>query len=322
MVTVLMSVYNSEEFLCDAIDSILNQTFSDFEFIIIDDGSKDDSINIVEKYALSDPRILFIKNPVNIGLAASLNVGILLAKGKYIARQDADDISALNRLELQTNYALKNAEVDIVGSNCFIIDIKSDTVYEDRVYGEDKNFFNKLLNREAIFPHGSAFMKKEKITECGMYDKRFYYVQDGELWLRALSCGANIFVMDKSLYYYRVTPVSSSKRKQVKTMFNKVLKMIYYEQQNADMIDYELKKVNSYLSSVTTPVEIDYMADYWKSLGNAAYLNKASLQTSLKYIAKAIKENQSILNYPKYFLLALVYCLPVNCVNFFIKNRI
>ena len=321
MVTVLMAVYNSEEFLCDAIDSILNQTFSDFEFIIIDDGSKDDSINIVEKYALSDSRILFVKNPVNIGLAGSLNIGILLARGKYIARQDADDISALNRLELQTNYALKNVEVDIVGSNCFIIDIKSDTVYEDRRYGKDKNFFNKLLNREAIFPHGSALMKKEKIIECGMYDKRFYYVQDGELWLRALSYGANIFVMDKSLYYYRVTPVSSSKRKQVKTMFNKVLKMIYFEQKSADLIDCELNKVNNYLSSFATPVEIDYMSDYWKSLGNAAYLNKASLQTSLKYIAKAIKENHSILNYPKYFLLALAYFFPVNCVNFFIKNR-
>ena len=322
LVTVLMSVFNSEDYLSEAIDSILNQTLSDFEFIIIDDGSKDNSINIIEKYAAGDLRILLVKNPVNIGLASSLNKGILLAQGMYIARQDADDVSALNRLELQTTYAISHPGLDIIGSNCFVIDISGETVYEARVYSKDNKFFDKLLNKQAIFPHGSAFMKKEMLIKYGMYDSRFYYVQDGELWLRALSHNANIYVMDESLYYYRVTPGTNPSRKEAKTIFNKVLKMIYHEKKSAFLIDNELNIVNEYLSNVATPIEANYMADYWKSLANATYLNNASRRIAMKYIAKAIIENNSILKYPKYFLLALVYFFPVNYVKYLIKNNI
>ena len=322
LVTVLMSVFNSEDYLSEAIDSILNQTLSDFEFIIIDDGSKDNSINIIEKYAAGDLRILLVKNPVNIGLASSLNKGILLAQGMYIARQDADDVSALNRLELQTTYAISHPGLDIIGSNCFVIDISGETVYEARVYSKDNKFFDKLLNKQAIFPHGSAFMKREMLIKYGMYDSRFYYVQDGELWLRALSYNANIYVMDESLYYYRVTPGTNPSRKEAKTIFNKVLKMIYHEKKSAFLIDNELNIVNEYLSNVATPIEANYMADYWKSLANAAYLNNASRRIAMKYIAKAIIENNSILKYPKYFLLALVYFFPVNYVKYLIKNNI
>ena len=96
-VSVLMSVYNGERYLREAVESILNQTFTDFEFIIIDDGSTDSSRAILASF--DDPRIVLLQNETNIGLTRSLNEGLSLARGKYIARQDADDASLLERLE-------------------------------------------------------------------------------------------------------------------------------------------------------------------------------------------------------------------------------
>jgi glycosyltransferase involved in cell wall biosynthesis len=320
LVSVVMSVYNSVDFLSDSIESILNQTYSDFEFIIIDDGSNDDSLNVIEKYAAVDSRVVLIQNSINIGLASSLNKGILLAKGIYIARQDADDISALNRLELQLGYALEHNEVDIVGSNCFIIDIANETVYEDKIYSKNTRFFEKLLNRQAIFPHGSALIKKSKIIECGMYDSRFYYVQDGELWLRAISFNALIHVMFQSLYYYRVTPVSNLRRKPAKRMFNEVLQMIYMEKQDPSLVDKELDKIKDYLSASPRQTKFNFMADYWKSLANSTYVNRSPWWKSLRYVIKAVKENKSLMKYPQYFMLPILYFLPVDCVNF-LPNR-
>ena len=97
LITVLKPVYNGAKYLNEAIDSILNQTFSDFEFLIIDDGSTDQSIDLIKTY--EDPRIQLFENEVNIGQSATLNKGLRLARGKYIARMDQDDISTLDRLK-------------------------------------------------------------------------------------------------------------------------------------------------------------------------------------------------------------------------------
>lgn len=113
-VTVLMPVYNGEEYLREAIESILFQSFGNFEFLIIDDGSTDDSINIIASY--TDPRIRVITNGENIGIARALNKGIELARGKYIARMDSDDISLPKRFEKQVDFLDKNPEIGIVGS--------------------------------------------------------------------------------------------------------------------------------------------------------------------------------------------------------------
>ena len=101
LVSVIMSVYNGEKYLKKAIESILRQTYRNFEFIIIDDGSKDTSLNIIKKYEKMDKRIIVIENKLNIGLVESLNRGIKIANGKYIIRMDADDIAMKNRIKKQ-----------------------------------------------------------------------------------------------------------------------------------------------------------------------------------------------------------------------------
>ena len=114
-ISVIMSVYNDEKYIAKAIDSILTQSFSNFELIICDDYSTDRSSNIIEKYVKQDNRIVFFKNEKNLGLATSLNRCIERAKGKYIARMDSDDISLPNRFEVEYNYLEDNSDIVVVG---------------------------------------------------------------------------------------------------------------------------------------------------------------------------------------------------------------
>lgn len=320
-ITVLMSVYNSDQYLAKSINSVLAQTYKEFEFIIIDDGSTDQSIEICKGFAEGDSRILFIENGKNLGLPKSLNKGIKLAKGNYIARQDADDYSAPNRLELQLKYAKENPKADLIGSDCYVVDLNDDVVYQDISFSACTNHRDSLLKHRAIFPHGSAFIKKEKLLQVGLYDTRFYYVQDGELWLRMISENAVIHVIEALLYYYRVGPNGSIKRNTAKRMFNNVLRMKYAENNKTDVVDRELESINAYLTNCKAAMKPYFMADYWRSLGNASYLLNSDKRLPYTYINKAISETNSPMSYPKYLLLKTVYLLPSSLVKKCLKFK-
>lgn len=180
-VTVLMSVYNGEKYLHEAIDSILNQTFSDFEFIIVDDGSTDMTNNIIRSY--KDTRIKVLKNPTNIGLTKSLNIGLQKAKGEYIARMDADDISFPERLCKEVNYLDHNPKYAVVGTFAEIIDSESNEIgKEERPTSSFQ--IKKLLKVGNCFAHGSVMIRKKYLYETGFYDETFKRSQDYDLWLR------------------------------------------------------------------------------------------------------------------------------------------
>src|SRR6266498_4162605 len=131
LVTVLMSVYNGERYLSEAIDSIINQTFADFEFVIINDGSTDSSREIINAYR--DPRIRLVDNSQNIGLPKSLNLGLALARGEYVARQDADDISHPTRFEKQVEYLDDHGEVVVLGTRVWNMD-ESGRIYHSPLW--------------------------------------------------------------------------------------------------------------------------------------------------------------------------------------------
>lgn len=123
-VTVLLPVYNGEKYIAQAIESILNQSFRNFELRIIDDGSKDSSVKIVQSY--SDPRIRIVKNPQNLGLVQTLNRGITLIKSEYLARMDADDIALPDRLEKQLLFMQARPEVGLLGGAIQLVDENGD----------------------------------------------------------------------------------------------------------------------------------------------------------------------------------------------------
>lgn len=196
-VTVLMSVYNGEKYLKEAIDSIISQTFTDFEFLIIDDASTDRTPEMLRSYG--DSRIKIITNEENLGLTKSLNKGLALARGKYIARMDADDISHPKRLEKQANYLDENPEIGILGTNVQYIDESGK--YHEILQRPEKDalikwalcFFNPIA-------HPTVMMQLYLIKEINGYDENIIYAQDYDLWVRLSSKSAFWNLQDILLY--------------------------------------------------------------------------------------------------------------------------
>lgn len=204
-ITVLMSVYNGEKYLGEAIDSILNQTFKNFEFLIIDDGSTDSSAEIIHSY--TDPRIRLIRNRENIGLTGSLNKGLKLAKGKYIARMDADDISLPERLEREVAIADAYPEITVVttGFANFVNSYREDnrgSVNKGDTDEIEWIGFEDLLEGNKIF-HGSVLFKRKNILDIGGYDERLPKAQDYDLWLR-VSRKVEIIKLKRILFLRRL----------------------------------------------------------------------------------------------------------------------
>jgi len=180
-ISVIMAVFNGEKNIAAAIESILNQTYKDFEFIIVDDGSNDRSYEIIKNYADKDDRIKIIRNNSNTGLTKSLNKAITQAKGEFIARQDDDDISLPSRLELQVNFLEQNPEYSFCGCNGII---KQNGVELLEYF--DYNEIKQNLITKNCFAHPSIVIRKTMFEKFGNYDEKYLYGQDYELWCRLI----------------------------------------------------------------------------------------------------------------------------------------
>lgn len=197
-ITVLMPVYNGEKYLREAVDSILTQTFADFEFLIINDGSTDGSVKIIESYA--DPRIRLIHNKKNLGLISSLNRGFDLATGQYIVRMDCDDISLPDRLAEQFDFMERRPEVAYCGSWTKIIGGKK--IFVNTYPAADDELRTRLLFNTP-FAHPSVIIRRQVIIQNGLkHDENYSHAEDYEFWSRAVSFGqmANI---EKVLLFHR-----------------------------------------------------------------------------------------------------------------------
>lgn len=199
LVSVVMSVYNGEKYLREAIDSILNQTFTDFEFIIINDGSTDDTLKIIKSY--KDPRIVLISRK-NKGLVASLNEGIEKARGKYIARMDADDISLATRFEEQIKLLNKDSNLVLVGTGLMFIDKEGRQVALSPMLASDVELRLEMLIR-CPFAHSSIMYRRDTVKKIGLYDRKLWPAEDYDLWVRLAEHGKMANVND-ILVKYRV----------------------------------------------------------------------------------------------------------------------
>ena len=182
MITVLLSVFNGGKWLDKSISSILIQTYHNFEFLIINDGSMDNSLEIIKKYSLIDKRIKIFSHK-NIGLTKSLNEGIKNSKGKWIARIDADDIACPERLELQLNYANKH-NLSLVGCQSNIID--ANDKFKQKIYipTDSKKLYENLKKQKSFFSHSSVLFDKNLVLKLGGYRETMNKAQDYDLWLR------------------------------------------------------------------------------------------------------------------------------------------
>ena len=182
-VTVLMPVYNSASHLVAALESILRQSWKDFEFLIIDDGSNDQSANIVHSF--DDPRIRFVSNERNQGLIHTLNKGFDLARGTYIARMDADDISLPKRLERQVDFMDRNPGIGACGTWVETFGERND-VWRYPVTSEDVH--THLLFHSAL-AHPTVCLRRAAFDKHGLrYDENYPHAEDFQLWQRASDC--------------------------------------------------------------------------------------------------------------------------------------
>ena len=201
-ISVIMSVYNGEEYLSEAIDSVLRQSFSDFELIIINDCSTDRTGEILARYASLDARVKVHPNEVNLRLPSSLNKAISLAKGKYIARMDADDICLPDRLEKQ--YDFMESHPNIALSSCRFMTLKNGVIASGGCGGKiDHESIKALLLVTNPILHPGIIAKADVIRELG-YDKAFTCTEDIELWSRFVMANHEIEILPEYLMIYRL----------------------------------------------------------------------------------------------------------------------
>ncbi len=177
-----MAVYNGEQYVDKAIKSIINQTYQNIEFIIIDDSSNDNSFKIIKKWADNEKKIKILKNSINIGLTKSLNKAIKICQGDFIARQDADDVSLPSRLEKQVDFLKKNKYFAFCGCDS----IRKQNKNQNLIYYFDYNEIEKNLIVENCFIHPSILIRTSILKTYGAYDESYYYGQDYELWCRLI----------------------------------------------------------------------------------------------------------------------------------------
>jgi glycosyltransferase involved in cell wall biosynthesis len=194
-----MSVYNGKRYVAEAIESILAQTYSDFEFLIMDDASTDESVSIVEKYASLDSRIKFFSHAKNTGLTKSLNELAKYATGEYIARMDADDVADPTRIEKQMYFLMQHPEVSVCGTRGWLMN--EDTGEESFLDVPVGVLSKKQLIYHNQCLHPSLVIKRSVFDLVGGYDERFKRSQDYELLLRILRVASIANIPDRLIRY-------------------------------------------------------------------------------------------------------------------------
>ena len=219
-ISVILPAYNCEKYLVQAIESVLQQTFTDFEFIIINDGSTDGTDKIIRSF--SDPRIVYQANNANKGLVFTLNKGIDIAKGRYIARMDGDDIAYSERFEKQLNYLNKKSNVDLLATVVSLIDENNQpcgTWHSDQMNISEQDIRNQLPKDNCI-AH-PTIMGKTQYFKTYKYNHTQSQSEDYDLWLRMISDGVVIHKLPEPLLQHRILS-SSFTRSNKKNVFWKI----------------------------------------------------------------------------------------------------
>lgn len=316
LISVVMSVYNGEKYVSEAIESILNQTYGNFEFIIINDGSTDKTDDILNFYLKNDDRIKIFNNIQNKGLIYSLNKGLEIAQGKYIARMDADDISENNRFEKQIEYLEKNKHIALCGT--YIKIFKNSNILLRKVMRTETDFRKikfKLLFRNYI-AHPTVMIRKEIIDRYNLkYNCEDKGMEDYGLWLH-LSKYENIAIISESLLKYRVSnfSITSNVIKNIdyyksilNNLFSRELLDIFPELTERDIsIHTEIAMINNLCTyEYTLDSQIEYLNKFLKLANSIQYFDSVFNEQEIKKLIIECSINQ--VGIFKTFILNLKY---------------
>jgi len=301
MISVVMSVYNAEEYLDESIQSILNQTYKNFEFIIINDGSTDKSQDIINKYIEQDNRIIVI-NRENKGLPYSLNEGIVKSKGNYIARMDADDISMSNRFEEQIKFMEENQDIGICGT--FIESFGKNINNRIQRYPLENAQLRPILLFTSCFAHPTVMIRKSILDKFNLkYNEEYKNSQDYELWVR-LSKYTKVANISKVLLKYRIVDSSITSKTDIdhfnryiliKNIFSNILKELNIQNSEKENRLHFIIGVNNRLEK--EQVDLRVLNSYFVKISKA---NKQE---------KVFDEKELIIFLSRKFLIVLFYQL-------------
>ena len=211
LISVLMPVYNAQRFVAQAVESVLSQSFCDFEFIIIDDGSTDDSLRILQEFAARDSRIL-LRSRANTGIAAAMNEGLMLAQGRYIARMDADDVCRQTRFEKQLAFLENNPLYVVVGSYAEYMDMEGWPIYVvHRPTEHEAIDAMHLRGIGAAIINPTAMFRTDAVRQVGEYRSDFTPADDFDFFLRLAEVGRLANLPEVLLNYrFNMTSISFS----------------------------------------------------------------------------------------------------------------
>lgn len=218
-VSVVMTVFNAQDYVGEAVESILHQTFSDFEFVIVDDGSTDNSWKMLSAYAASDGRILLLRNQLNMGVVHALNTGMASARGEYIARQDADDFSSPTRLALQAAFLDKHPEIGVVATAAQLVETDGTPISVLRAPARNDEIQRELFDHMCLV--GPSIMTRRQCFNDagGCFSDGLDASEDYDLCLR-LADVTQVASLDVPLYYYRQHPESASRKRAAQQAYN------------------------------------------------------------------------------------------------------
>ncbi len=297
-ISVLMPVYNGEKYVKEAVDSVLNQSFKDFELIIVDNHSTDNTVNIIKSY--TDPRIKIIENSENKGLIGSLNIGLKECSGTYTARLDHDDIALPHRFETQFKFMDTHPEIDLVGSWTECIDTKGKSFKISRNPSNPMVIKYELLFNNVMF-HSSIFFKTELIKSNGGYSTDFVHSEDYELYSRPnkeLAC-SNIQEVLFKLRIHSDSITGSNDSQQtvhinaLNVAFRNMNQYITLSREDFDMIKIVLiiKKPNPKISLFT----LFYAQKILKNITNEFIKKNKLNSTDLQLIKKSFRGRRQMM---------------------------
>jgi glycosyltransferase involved in cell wall biosynthesis len=250
-VSVIMSTYNDAKFLPQSVESVLGQSFGDFEFLIVDDASPDNTKSILERYGQKDSRIIHWTNQTNLGLTKNLNTAIQKARGEYIARLDSDDAwSDANKLKKQIDFLEQNRDYCLVGSWAEAFSDDTKKRFTIRYPASDSQIRGQLLWHNC-FVHSSIMARKQNILTAGGYDLNQQYIEDYALWLR-LGLESKFANLPEIMVRYRINSVGITRKKNQEQIRN-ILPLIKsykgkYKQYGAAVIKWHLQYLLSKLN--------------------------------------------------------------------------
>lgn len=295
-ISVIMSTFNDEKFIAESIESILNQTFKDFEFIVINDCSTDNTLNIIKSYQEKDNRIILINNEKNLWLTKNLNEWLKIAKWKYIARMDADDISLPQRLQIQYDYLENYKDIFLVGSGAKIIDENWNFKYKYNHPNSEKKIIKTLLNNSSFY-HPSIFFR----NKWYFYRDKFIYTQDYDFYLCLLTTKERIINITDCLIKYRINSNSISFSKMSKQrLFKEKAKELYLQRNKFWKDDYDNFDPNEILN-IDIENSINKIVLEWEIISN---FNLNNFNYTKIICKKYFKYNWYFNKYIFYYLLS------------------